>query len=367
MYDSDSSRVSASNHAPHTFTQSGCVKLMVVRIGGIGGIGGIGHLELHLAAGMDDVVITAGADTSVGARAVFESEFDAPAYEDYQTLLDRHGGELDGILIATPHAYHYEQATACLKAGVDVMLEKPMTIDVRDAVNLVETARRQNRILKVGYQRHFHPVFRMIRHLIASNRIGTIHTVACYIGQNWFSSHQGTWRIDPEVSGGGELYDTGSHLLDALLWVTNGIPMTVTASIEFAKPDIDVSAALTTRLRMDDTTAIASITVTGDGVAMDPREGYVIWGTHGGVVYTGDRLYLEHKGATRYEVPTGTKSNFDIATRRKVEDFVTTIDEGQRPMVTEDAVQVTALTEAAYMAAAEEQTVDVQNLISEAR
>lgn len=337
---------------------------MVVRIGGVG-VGGIGYLELRLFASMDDVAIVAGADTSPGARAVFESEFNVPAYEDYQTLLREHSGELDGILIATPHAYHYDQATACLEAGIDVLLEKPMTIDVRDAVDLVETARRHNRILKVGYQRHFHPVFQMIRHLIASNRIGTVHTVACYIGQDWFSSHQGTWRADPDISGGGQLYDTGSHLIDALLWITNGIPETATASIEFAKPGIDVSAALTTRLQVDDGTAIGSVTVTGDGVAMDPREGYVIWGTRGGVVYTGDYLYLEHKGATRYTVPTGTESNFDIATRRKVADFVTAINDEERPVVSDDAIQVTALTEAAYMAADEERTIDVQDLISE--
>ncbi|MGA9402416.1 Gfo/Idh/MocA family protein [Haladaptatus sp.] len=339
---------------------------MVVRMGGIG-IGGIGHLELNLAAGMDDVTIVAGADTATGARAVFESEFDAPGYEDYRTLLDEHGGELDGMLIATPHAFHYEQATACLEAGIDVLLEKPMTTDVRDAVDLIETARRHDRVLKIGYQRHFHPVFQMIRHLIASDRIGNVHTVACYIGQNWFSSHRGSWRVDPSISGGGQLYDTGSHLLDALLWVTNGVPETATASIEFAKPDIDVSAALTTRLRLDGRAAIASITVTGDGVEMDPREGYVVWGTRGGVVYTGDYLYIEHKGATRYTVPTGTKSNFDIATRRKVADFVTAIDDGERPIVPDEAVHVTALTEAAYMAAAEERTVDVQRLVSEAK
>lgn len=337
---------------------------MAVRIGGIG-VGGIGHLELSHLAELSDVEIVAGADVSPGACAMFEAEFDAPAYEDYRTLLDEHAGELDGVLVATPHAYHYEHATACLEADLHVLLEKPMVVDVRDAVLLAETARRRDRVLQIGYQRRFHPAFEAMKSIIDSGRIGDVHTVVCYIGQDWITPHQGTWRVDPELSGGGQLYDTGSHLLDAVVWLLGTPPATVTASIEYATPGIDVSAALTVEFERDTRPAIASVCVTGDGVAMDPREGYVIWGSRGSLVYTGDELYIEHKGATRYPVQDGLLSDFDAVTREKVRNFVDAITGLAETKVSlDEGVQVTALTEAAYRAADERRTVDIQEMLS---
>lgn len=340
---------------------------MAVGIGAIG-VGGIGHLELNFLVELEDVEILAAADVSAGAREVFEAEFDAPAYEEFGQLLDAHAGQLDGVLVATPHAYHYEQAMACLEAGANVLLEKPMVVDVRDAVDLAETARRRDLVLLVGYQRHYHPAFRAMKSIVDSGRIGDVHTAVCYIGQDWIGPHQGTWRVDPELSGGGQLYDTGSHLVDALVWLLGGVPETVTASIEYATPGIDVSAALTVQFEREAGPATASLTVTGDGVAMDPREGYVIWGTRGSLVYTGDELYVEHKGATRYPIENGLLSNFDEVTRWKMQNFVDAIAGRADPMVPpSEGVQVTALTEAAYQADAEGRTVDVQELLSDAK
>lgn len=340
---------------------------MAAGIGAIG-VGGIGHLELHFLTELEGVDIVAAADVSPGAREVFEAEFDAPTYEDYRELLDAHAEQMDGVLIATPHAYHYEQATACLEAGVNVLLEKPMVVDVRDAVALAETARQRDLVLQVGYQRQFHPAFQAMKSIIESGRIGDVHTVTCYIGQDWIAPHQGTWRVDPELSGGGQLYDTGSHLVDALVWLLDGVPRTVTASIEYATPGIDVSAALTVRFEREAGPVTASVTVTGDGVAMDPREGYVIWGTHGSLVYADHGLYVEHKGATRYQIGDGLRSNFDEMTRGKMRHFVDVISGGAELMVTPDeGVQVTALTEAAYRAADEGKTVDVQELLADTK
>lgn len=339
---------------------------MTVRIGGIG-IGGIGHLELSYLSELNDVRIVAGVDVSPHACKVFEAEFDAPAYEDYRTFLDEHAGELDGVLIATPHTYHHDQAKACLEADLHVLLEKPMVVDIGDAVSLAAVARRRDRILQIGYQRHFHPAFRAMKNIIGSGRIGDIHTVVCYIGQDWITPHHGTWRVDPDLSGGGQLYDTGSHLLDAVVWLLGGTPKAVTASIEYATPGIDVSAALTVQFEQDARPATASVAVTGDGVAMNPREGYVIWGTRGSLVYTGDELYIEHKGATRYPVHDGLLSNYDVITREKVNHFVDVIaGRAELAVSVREGVQVIALTEAAYQAADEERTVDVQDLLSNA-
>lgn len=342
-------------------------KAMVVRVAGIG-VGGIGQFELAFLSELPEVELVAGADISPGARAVFETEFNAPAYEDYRTLLDIHAGELDGMLIATPHAYHFEQAMASLQAGLHVLLEKPMVIDVGNAVVLADTALRYDRVLQIGYQRHFHPAFQAMKHIIDSGRIGHIHTIASYIGQDWITPHQGTWRVNPDLSGGGQLYDTGSHLLEALVWMLGGIPEAVTASMEYATPGIDVSATLTVRFRRGRHLTNASVAVTGDGVSTDPREAYVIWGSRGCLVFDGHELYVEHKGATRYPIQNGLVSNYDIITREKVRHFVAAITGQEKPVVSvDDSVQVVGLTESAYRADRENRTVDVQETVENAR
>ncbi|WP_117594420.1 Gfo/Idh/MocA family protein [Haloprofundus halophilus] len=339
---------------------------MVTRIGAIG-VGGMGHLELHYLDDLADVDVVACADVSAGARSVFESDFEAPAYDDYRTLLDERGKELDGVVVASPHAYHYDHATACLEAGIDVLLEKPMTVDVADALSLVETAERCGQTLQIGYQRRFHPAFRAMRNIVDSGRIGDVHTVACHIGQDWITPHQGTWRVDPALSGGGQLYDTGSHLLDAVLWITDSNPESVAATVEYAAPGVDVSAALSVRLDRNGRQATASIAVTGDGTSMDPREGYVVWGSRGSLVYTGDRLYVEHKSATRYAVRIREDVHFDTVTRDKMRHFADVVAGRASPAVpAEGGLQVVALTEAAYQSADEERVVEVQTLVDAA-
>lgn len=339
---------------------------MSIRIAVIG-VGGLGHLQTKTYAQIEDVTIVAAADISQKARVLFEEDFDAPAYEHYRELLHEHGDQLDAVTIVTPHTIHYEQAKACMARDLHVLMEKPMVTDIGHAVDLVETAAERDLVLQVGYQRHFHPAFREIRRIVQSGRIGELHAVNSYLGQDWIDLHRDNWRTDPSLSGGGQLYDTGSHLLDALLWTTSAKPASVTAQITFAKPQVDINSALAMELDRGDDTVIASVGISGDGVDTSPSEGYFYWGTQGRLSYTNGQIVVAEKDAMTYSTEITGGTDFQTLNRQKIANFIESIENASEPAVPgEIGLQITALTEAAYQSTESNSAIAVQPLIQDA-
>jgi len=329
------------------------------------GLGGLGHVLLRSLSDLDADIV-AGVDVSDDARASFEASFDAPSYEDIDSVLDAH--DVDAALVATPHALHHEQAMALLEADVDVFVEKPMVTDVSDAVDLIETARQCDRVLQVGYQRRFHPAFAEIKRIVESGRIGEVHAANAVLSQDWIDLQRDTWRANPSLSGGGQLYDSGSHLIDALLWTTGAEPQSVSAQMEFDSPGVDTDAALTLALERDGRPVTASVSVSGDGIDGEPAESYAIWGTEGRITFDGERICVAEKGATTYETEITEGTDFAALTDRKLENFLASVRGDDEPaMPGEVGLEITALTEAAYRAAEEGRRVDVQELIRNAR
>jgi len=340
---------------------------MVLQIGCIG-VGGLGYFQCKTLSELEDVSIIGAADVTEEARTLFEEEFSSPSYEHYRMLLQEHADELDAVVIVTPHTLHHEQAMAALKQDLHVLVEKPMVTEIDDAVDLVETAAERELVLQVGYQRHFHPAFEEIRRILHNGRIGDVHTVNCYLGQDWIEPHRDTWRGDVSMSGGGQLYDTGSHMLDALLWTTEAQPRTVAAEMDFAEPGIDVNSSLSARLDRGGDSIITSVSISGDGVETDITEGYSYWGSEGRLTFSDGRIEVAEKNAVTYTTEITEETDFQTLTGKKMRNFVESIQGIAEPAVPgEVGLRVTALTEAAYLSAEEGKRVEVQPLIESAR
>jgi predicted dehydrogenase len=328
----------------------------MLSVAGIG-LGDLGRFELSVLADREDVELVGGADPSPDARTAFAREQSAPTYEDYEELLAAESP--DAVTIATPHTLHYDQASAAMAAGAHVHVEKPMVTDLADARDLIATAERAGLTLAVGYQRHFDPRFREIRRLLDAGRIGRLHMAACHLEQRWIEWTRDQWRSDPALSGGGQLYDSGSHLLDALLWTTRATPTSVAAAVDRAAHEVDVDSALAATLDRGGDTVTASVGVTGDGASSPaPGESLRLFGTDGAVEFDGDRLRVTEDGVTyAAEVP---EPEFETVTRRKLDNFVEAVrGEAGLEIPARDALKVTALTEAAYEAADSGRRVDV--------
>ena len=337
---------------------------MTVRIAAIG-LGQLCMYELDVYDEMDGVELVAGADITETGRETFETKFDAPTYESYEAMLDNHAGELDAVNIVTPHTLHYEHAMACLDRGLHVFLEKPLVTDVADAHALVEKAQAEELVLVVGYQRHYHPIYQRIKEVVDSGRLGTVHAANCFMGQNWIRKFHDAWRTNPALSGGGQLYDSGSHLLDTLLWTTGATPVSVATTMDNQGHDVDVNSALALTLERDGDLVTASVTITADGV-QDPNtyEGLVLWGTEGRLTYSRDRLTLTERGEEPTEIPVETDVSFEFLLERKLTDFIEAV-RGEHPPTVPGSygLTVVALTEAAYDSLEMQSTVDVSSYL----
>jgi predicted dehydrogenase len=359
---------------------------MTVRIAGIG-LGGLGRLELEQFDEMDGVEVAAGVDPSVPARDKFIETFDAPVYETTEELLAAYD-DLDGASVASVHTAHFEQAMACLDAGIDVHVEKPMVTTVEEAVALVDAVTGTDRVVQVGYQRRFDPRHAAVRRLIDDGEIGVPRMAHCYLQQEWMEYAQ-TWRGDPSLSGGGFLYDSGSHLMDALPWMLDADPVEVAALTEDRGEGVEIDAAISARLEREDGTVTTSAGVCGDGTRTpDVDDGITVYGTEGSIHFDGREssaadsrsrqnskssaggktVELVERGGETRVVETEGDADFETVTRKKLENFVAAI-RGEETVAAppEHGLRAMVLTEAACRAAERGETVDARALVDAAR
>ena len=168
------------------------------------------------------VTVVAVCDPSPQAYAAMAALFEAvgqpapPNVPDLDHLLARYHDQLDLVLIATPHAVHFAQASAVLAAGLPVILEKPMVTTVEEARALVAAQHRAGRELIVAFNGSLSPRIRKAARLLQEGELGEILLIVGTIWEGWRTAYRGHWKQDPAVSGGGFFFDTGAHLLNTV-------------------------------------------------------------------------------------------------------------------------------------------------------
>lgn len=267
-------------------------------------------------------------------------------YRSYGAMLDEE--VLDAVLIGTPHTLHYEQILAAMDRGLHVLCDKPLTTDLDEARDLVARDRAREEVLMVGYQRHLYPAFAEARERwLAAGR--TPDWITAEISQDWVDRFEGTWRMDPDLSGGGYLYDTGSHLLDSILWSTGLTPTAVSGEMAFVDDDRRVDGRAHVTIRFEEGTT-ASVTCSGETPCM--REHIHLWDEEGAT-------YLNSKDWEANELLEIDADSGEHRPRldgerlpNKAEAFVAAVRDGETPPATAlDGLRVTAVTEAAYESA----------------
>ena len=122
---------------------------------------------------------------------------------------------IDAVYVASPVALHAPQATSSLRAGKHVLCEKPVGMNYPEARDIAATARECRRLFGVAYYRRLYPKLMRAKELIAAGAIG--HPVLAEANcHSWLDTTGREWLVDPAMSGGGPLYDIGSHRIDAL-------------------------------------------------------------------------------------------------------------------------------------------------------
>lgn len=194
-------------------------KHKVIRVGIIGQ--GRSGYSLHAAclARRRNYKVVAVTDPMADLRAQAEREFGAVAYEDHREMLQR--DDLDLVVNAAPSHLHVPFSLDAFKAGHNVVCEKPLARRVAEVDKLMAAARKAKKLLAIFQQSRFAPYFVQVQKVIASGVLGRI--VMVKIAANGFS-RRWDWQTLQEY-GGGNLLNTGSHLLDqALQLLGPGMP-----------------------------------------------------------------------------------------------------------------------------------------------
>ena len=122
---------------------------------------------------------------------------------------------IDAVYVASPVALHAPHTIASLRAGKHVLCEKPVGLNYAEAQDMEAAARASGRLFGVAYYRRLYPKLIRAKVLIACGAIGqpVLAEANCH---TWLDAFGREWLMDPAMSGGGPLYDTGSHRIDAM-------------------------------------------------------------------------------------------------------------------------------------------------------
>jgi predicted dehydrogenase len=179
---------------------------------GIIGTGGISHFHMHgYLARPDDCEIVAACDINEPKLKAFGEKYGiTKLYTDYNEMLASE--KLDAVSVTTWNSVHCPASVAALNAGVNVICEKPMAMNTEEALQMEDAAKKNGKLLQIGFVRRFGMDALAAEDFINSGAAGDIYFAnVSYLRRN---GCPGGWFGDKRYSGGGPLIDLGVHVMD---------------------------------------------------------------------------------------------------------------------------------------------------------
>jgi predicted dehydrogenase len=126
--------------------------------------------------------------------------------------------DIEAVVICTPPHLHEIMSTVALQQGKHVLCEKPLARNVEEARRMVNAAHVNCVRLKCGFNHRHHPGIVQARDWYEAGNIGEIISIRCRYGIGGRPGYEKDWRMNPEISGGGQLMDQGIHVIDLCRW-----------------------------------------------------------------------------------------------------------------------------------------------------
>ncbi len=319
------------------------------------GCGGNARGHGRRVAAQPDAEIVGLNDVSEEAISRFRKDADlgakVPGFKDYKDMLA--AVKPDAVVISTPHTLHFDQIMDSLDAGCHVHIEKPMVCAVDHAFKVIDKVKETGKHLMISYQRHLQPAYMYCRQVVQSGKLGKVNFVTAHQCQNWYLSQQGKWRQVMSLSGGGQLNDSGSHLIDILLWILEASPKEVFAMMEYYDSEVDILSAITIKF---DNGALCNISVVGHAIG-GMHEDFTIWMENGTIFVRDGKIYVEKPGepmkeVTADELPKGGEKD------RAFLDLIQ--GKGENKVPASNGLRVIQLSEAAWKSAETGKPVSVK-------
>ena len=230
------------------------------------GTGGMAAEHVERFMKNPDVAIVALGDVSTTVMERFKTDTGLDAVEpvpemftDAATMFAE--AELDAVIIITPHTLHFDHAMLAADAGLHVFMEKPMVTSSDQAHALAKRFSDLDKVFIVGYNTPCRPEFDFLRTTIRNQSLGKLELISGYLSQNWMKLTEGTWRQQPELSGGGQAYDSGAHLLNSLCWSVESDIAEVFTFLDNRGTSVDINSSINLRFTNG---VMASVVVSGN-------------------------------------------------------------------------------------------------------
>ncbi|HEU4766422.1 MAG TPA: Gfo/Idh/MocA family oxidoreductase, partial [Pyrinomonadaceae bacterium] len=205
---------------------------------GVIGLGIMGQEHARAIKSNPLLKLTGATDAQSSARKV-AADLGCKWFDSADEMI--RSGEVDAVVIATPHWLHADLAVTALKAGLHVLCEKPLSVTVAQSDEVLNAAAQSRGMFVVVHQKRFEPAFLFVKQLLDSGELGPLYRCSM-IESAWRSETyyraspwRGTWRGE----GGGVLLNQAPHILDRYAWLC-GMPETVTARCDTTLHNIEV-------------------------------------------------------------------------------------------------------------------------------
>lgn len=209
-----------------------CVRVGVIGIGNIGTM----HADNIYSGKIEGMKLVAVCDVRKSRLEMCREKFsDVALYTNCEELI--HSKEVDAVVIAVPHRQHAEIAIEALRAGLHVLVEKPIDVTVTKALELNEVAKESGKIFAIMFNQRTNPLFQKARDIVQSGLLGELKRSTWTI-TNWYRTQayydSGSWRATWSGEGGGVLLNQAPHNLDLWQWIC-GMPQSLYAYCNVAK------------------------------------------------------------------------------------------------------------------------------------
>lgn len=204
---------------------------------GVIGVGNIGtaHVNCLGSGKIAGATLAAACDISAARRAFCAEKWGVPTFADCADMFA--SGLIDAVIVSVPHPLHADIASAALRAGLHVLVEKPIDITVSKAKKLNALAKASGKVFGIMFNQRTSPLFAKAREMVQSGALGALKRTAWTI-TNWYRTQyyydSGSWRATWAGEGGGTLLNQAPHNLDLWQWIC-GMPVSVTAFCDVAK------------------------------------------------------------------------------------------------------------------------------------
>jgi len=173
--------------------------------------------------------------------------------KDWKELISRK--DIDAVFVDTPNYLHEEMVVGAANRKKHILVEKPITITVKAAENMIKAAKKSGVYLMVEQTQRFDPVHQAAKKILDSGVLGRIHNIRGRIGHagpEYWSEGKGHWFYDKKKSGGGAMIDIGVHITDLIRWFANKKITEVCATIRTIEKPVKVDDNATVLFRFED-------------------------------------------------------------------------------------------------------------------